>query len=103
MPPAGSSELKFGYPEDAAYPSREIAYNAAGMITSIVEALIQHDQLRYTPAFMYVMGSRLTRIVSLTVAAVCTACFPLLLCMSIRCVLQTNRSWRSRNNDCKLA
>lgn len=37
---------------DNAYPSRNIAYQAAGMITSIVESLQQHDQLRYTPAFI---------------------------------------------------
>jgi hypothetical protein len=39
---------------ETAYPSRTIAYQAAGMITSIIEALQKHDQLRYTPAFMYV-------------------------------------------------
>jgi len=54
MPPAGSPEMKRfnGYPEETAYPSRNIAYQASGMITSIVEALVAHDQLRYTPAFM---------------------------------------------------
>jgi len=54
MPPAGSPESKGmnGYPEETAYPSRTIAYQAAGMITSIIEALQVHDQLRYTPAFM---------------------------------------------------
>jgi hypothetical protein len=40
-----------GY-EEAAYPSRTIAYQAAAMITSIIEHLRAHDQLRYTPAFM---------------------------------------------------
>ena len=54
MPPAGSPEQRAmnGYPEEAAYPSRTIAYQAASMITSIIEALQAHDQLRYTPAFM---------------------------------------------------
>lgn len=54
MPPAGSGDIhpSNGYPEETAYPSRSIAYQAAGMITSIVEALQTHDQLRYTPAFM---------------------------------------------------
>lgn len=55
MPPAGSPEMSRplnGYPEETAYPSRTIAYQAAGMITSIIEALQAHDQLRYTPAFM---------------------------------------------------
>ncbi|RMY33222.1 hypothetical protein D0866_06072 [Hortaea werneckii] len=54
MPPAGSSDPRTlnGYPEETAYPSRTIAYQAAGMITSIIEALQSHDQLRYTPAFI---------------------------------------------------
>ncbi|KAK3636531.1 Transcriptional activator of fatty acid utilization [Elasticomyces elasticus] len=54
MPPAGSQESRGmnGYPEETAYPSRTIAYQAAGMITSIIEALQVHDQLRYTPAFI---------------------------------------------------
>lgn len=54
MPPAGSVESKTtnGLPEETAYPSRTIAYQAAGMITSIIEALQAHDELRYTPAFM---------------------------------------------------
>lgn len=60
MPPAGSTETRAanGYHDEAAYPSRTIAYQAAGMITSIVEALQAHDQLRYTPAFMYVTMKR---------------------------------------------
>lgn len=37
-----------------AYPSRTIAFQAAGMITSIVENLLAHDQIKYTPAFMCV-------------------------------------------------
>lgn len=54
MPPAGYPEAKplNGYPEETAYPSRTIAYQAAGMITAIIEALQAHDQLKYTPAFM---------------------------------------------------
>jgi len=53
MPPAGSPASKnVSWAEENAYPSRTIAYQAAGMITSIVEALQAHDQLRYTPAFM---------------------------------------------------
>lgn len=55
MPPAGSSpemNRSNGFPEDMAYPSKNIAYQAAGMITSIVEALTIHNELRFTPAFM---------------------------------------------------
>ena len=53
MPPAGSPDSKFNsFESETAYPSRTIAYQAAGMITSIIEALQKHDQLRYTPAFM---------------------------------------------------
>jgi len=55
MPPAGSPKTnpQNGYvAEETAYPSRNIAYQAAGMITSIIENLQQHDELRYTPAFM---------------------------------------------------
>ncbi|ETN47075.1 uncharacterized protein HMPREF1541_01265 [Cyphellophora europaea CBS 101466] len=37
---------------DMAYPSRTIAFQAAGMITSIVENLLAHDQIKYTPAFI---------------------------------------------------
>jgi hypothetical protein len=37
---------------DMAYPSRTIAFQAAGMITSIVENLLAHDEIRFTPAFM---------------------------------------------------
>lgn len=51
MAPAGATEVR-PYPDETAYPSRTIAYQAAGMITSIIEALQAHDQLRYTPAFM---------------------------------------------------
>ncbi|KAL1961988.1 hypothetical protein VTN77DRAFT_679 [Rasamsonia byssochlamydoides] len=50
MPPASSSS---GYrTEEMAYPSRTIAFQAAGMITSIVEKLQANDEIRYTPAFI---------------------------------------------------
>ena len=57
MPPATQSNglPSIGYPDDAAYPSRDIAFQAAGMITSIVENLQAHDELRFTPAFMLVI------------------------------------------------
>jgi hypothetical protein len=54
MPPAtseGNGQFN-GYPTDSAYPSRNIAFQAAGMITSIIEHLQESDELRYTPAFM---------------------------------------------------
>ncbi|OJD29576.1 cutinase transcription factor 1 alpha [Diplodia corticola] len=50
MPPAGSPRTD--PMEQSAYPSRTIAYQAAGMITSIIESLQSHDELRYTPAFI---------------------------------------------------
>lgn len=49
MPPGGGNSR---FPEDAAYPSRNIAFQAAAMITSIIENLSAHDQLRYCPAFI---------------------------------------------------
>jgi len=48
MPPQGSSR----FPEDSAYPSRNIAFQAAAMITSIMENLSAHEELRYCPAFV---------------------------------------------------
>ncbi|KAH3915507.1 hypothetical protein HBI56_149340 [Parastagonospora nodorum] len=55
MPPAGSPKATnldgFGEGEHA-YPSRNIAYQAAAMITSIIENLRAHDQIRFTPAFI---------------------------------------------------
>ena len=48
MPPGGSSR----FPEEAAYPSRNIAFQAASMITSIVENLSAHDELKYCPAYI---------------------------------------------------
>lgn len=52
MPPAGSPSLDSNRYEEAAYPSRNIAYQAAAMITAIIENLQARDELRYTPAFM---------------------------------------------------
>ncbi|PVI04448.1 hypothetical protein DM02DRAFT_518795, partial [Periconia macrospinosa] len=52
MPPAGSPKTNGEGVEEHAYPSRTIAYQAAAMITSIVENLRAHDELRYTPAFI---------------------------------------------------
>jgi hypothetical protein len=51
MPAAGSPRATSAS-EEHAYPSRNIAYQAAGMITSIVENLHNHNEIRYTPAFM---------------------------------------------------
>ncbi|KAH7137104.1 fungal-specific transcription factor domain-containing protein [Dactylonectria estremocensis] len=48
MPPGGTSR----FPDHSPYPSRNIAFQAAAMITSIVENLAAHDQLRYCPAFV---------------------------------------------------
>jgi hypothetical protein len=48
MPPSGPSR----FPEDSAYPSRNIAFQAAAMITSIIENLSAHEQLRCCPAFV---------------------------------------------------
>jgi hypothetical protein len=53
MPPASSVPSSYRV-EEMAYPSRTIAFQAAGMITSIVENLGTHNEIRYTPAFMYV-------------------------------------------------
>ena len=51
MPPATSSSSDHQY-MDMAYPSRTIAFQAAGMITSIIENLMAHDEIKYTPAFI---------------------------------------------------
>jgi hypothetical protein len=48
MPPHGMGRLQ----DDSPYPSRNIAFQAAAMITSIVENLSAHDELRYCPAFI---------------------------------------------------
>ena len=50
MPPGSGHGHRFG--EDSAYPSRNIAFQAAAMITSIIENLAAHDQLRFCPAFI---------------------------------------------------
>jgi hypothetical protein len=50
MPPATAQ--RGGYMEDNTYPSRNIAFQAAAMITAIIENLGQHDELRYCPAFI---------------------------------------------------
>ncbi|KAI1639840.1 fungal-specific transcription factor domain-containing protein [Biscogniauxia mediterranea] len=50
MPPNNNGSARF--PDDSAYPSRNIAFQAAGMITSIIENLSAHDELRYCPAFV---------------------------------------------------
>jgi hypothetical protein len=49
MPPNGTQRLPNN---DSPYPSRNIAFQAAAMITSIIENLAAHDQLRYCPAFV---------------------------------------------------
>ncbi|KAG0156484.1 hypothetical protein PDIDSM_3663 [Penicillium digitatum] len=51
MPPASSAPNNYRV-EEMAYPSRTIAFQAAGMITSIVENLQAHGEIRYTPAFI---------------------------------------------------
>ncbi|MCJ1484092.1 Transcriptional activator of fatty acid utilization [Schaereria dolodes] len=80
MPPATAQSHGNlnGYPNDAAYPSRNIAFQAAAMITSIIENLQAHDELRLTPAFIvyslfsalimhvYQMRSSIASVVSLT-------------------------------------
>ncbi|KAL4769718.1 fungal-specific transcription factor domain-containing protein [Aspergillus nidulans var. acristatus] len=51
MPPASSVPSSYRV-EEMAYPSRTIAFQAAGIITSIVENLQTHNEIRYTPAFI---------------------------------------------------
>lgn len=53
MPPATAKPHDYDN-VDMAYPSRTIAFQAAGMITSIMENLLAHDQVKYQPAFMSV-------------------------------------------------
>lgn len=48
MPPSGGSR----FPDGSGYSSRHIAFQAAGMITSIIENLVAHKELRYCPAFV---------------------------------------------------
>ncbi|KAJ5580000.1 uncharacterized protein N7459_005985 [Penicillium hispanicum] len=51
MPPASSAPSSYRV-EEMAYPSRTIAFQAAGMMTSIIENLQAHNELRFTPAFI---------------------------------------------------
>ena len=51
MPPASATPESYRV-EEIAYPSRTIAFQAAAMITSIVDTLQAHDELVYAPAFM---------------------------------------------------
>ncbi|KAK1780137.1 fungal-specific transcription factor domain-containing protein [Copromyces sp. CBS 386.78] len=48
MPPSGSHR----WPDDSPYPSRNIAFQAAAMITSIIENLQSNHQMRYCPAYI---------------------------------------------------
>ncbi|KAK4126059.1 hypothetical protein N657DRAFT_709459 [Parathielavia appendiculata] len=48
MPPSGSHR----FPDESVYPSRNIAFQAAAMITSIIENLSARGELRYCPAFI---------------------------------------------------
>lgn len=50
MPPATNN--KGPYADENIYPSRNIAFQAAAMITSIIENLSAHDELRFCPAFI---------------------------------------------------
>lgn len=54
MPPAISTSQGQQDPSinEDHYPSRNIAFRAAHGITSIVDNLVEHDQLKYCPAFM---------------------------------------------------
>jgi hypothetical protein len=38
------------------YPSRTIAFQAAGMITSISENLLAYNEMGYVPAFTYAIS-----------------------------------------------
>ncbi|RPB26000.1 hypothetical protein L211DRAFT_69543 [Terfezia boudieri ATCC MYA-4762] len=51
MPPSIPSANGQPRTDENAYPSRNIAFRAAAVITSIIDNLIEHDQLRYCPAF----------------------------------------------------
>ncbi|POS84143.1 hypothetical protein EPUL_001820, partial [Erysiphe pulchra] len=50
--PAASNSNSESYDGYNSYPSRNIAFQAAAIITSIIENLNSHDQLRFCPAFM---------------------------------------------------
>jgi len=62
-------QQQHGYVVETAYPSRNIAYQAAGMITSIIESLQAFDQLRYAPAFVLVAITCCAAIVANLVSA----------------------------------
>ena len=51
MPPASAASESYRV-EEITYPSRTIAFQAAAMITSIIDTLQAHDELVYAPAFM---------------------------------------------------
>ncbi|BDD56037.1 Cutinase transcription factor 1 alpha [Monascus purpureus] len=51
MPPASSTMNNYRV-EEIAYPSRTIAFQAAAMITSIIDTLQAHHELMYAPAFI---------------------------------------------------
>lgn len=51
MPPTLPSMNGTPKCDEAAYPSRNIAFRAAAAITSIIDNLTKHDQLKYCPAF----------------------------------------------------
>ncbi|KAK2760238.1 Transcriptional activator of fatty acid utilization [Arachnomyces sp. PD_36] len=51
MPPATSASNSYRV-DEMAYPSRTIAFQAASMITSIIENLQSHEEIRYMPAFI---------------------------------------------------
>lgn len=50
MPPATATGRVSNI--DMSYPSRTIAFQAAGMITSIVENMLERGEIKMAPAFM---------------------------------------------------
>lgn len=72
MPPATAASNSYRV-DEMAYPSRTIAFQAASMITSIVENLQSHEEIRYMPAFMYVV-SKLRDGEILNMLILCTVC-----------------------------
>lgn len=53
MPPAGSPQANWEeHQEGMEYRSRDIAYQAVGMVTSIIEKLLQYNEICYMPAFV---------------------------------------------------
>ena len=101
MPPATvQSSASFNGYNDAAYPSRNIAFQAAGMITSIIEHLQSHDELRLTPAFMYAKVYILKRL-GLIVVTVSIACSQPSSCMFTKCDHLFHWLSRLRRNECR--